>query len=93
MNWFYRVNGQVITRVVSRRVCVCVYWRLRRPPTFLPSSTKEFVRYTILSNNGSNNAIITLIWRSKHLPKGPAPGYLVVPRRAALDAFDDRRAP
>jgi len=50
MNWFYRVNGQVITRVVSRRVCVCVYWRLRRPPTFLPSSTKEFVRYTILSD-------------------------------------------
>ena len=24
MNWFYRVNGQVITRVVSRRVCVCI---------------------------------------------------------------------
>jgi hypothetical protein len=22
MNWFYRVNGQVITRVVSRGICV-----------------------------------------------------------------------
>jgi hypothetical protein len=24
MNWFYRVNGQVITRVVPRRACLYV---------------------------------------------------------------------
>jgi hypothetical protein len=53
MKWFYRVNGQVITCVESRGV-LCIYWRPRRPPTFLPSSTKEFVRYTIFSPRNSS---------------------------------------
>ena len=31
MNWFYRVNGQVITRVEH---ALCIYWRLLWPPCF-----------------------------------------------------------
>ena len=46
MEWFYRVSGHVIARAEH---VLCIYWRPLGSPVFLPSSTKEFVRYTILS--------------------------------------------
>jgi hypothetical protein len=54
------MNGQVITRVESRVIFVDIGGQYGTP-TFLSSSTKEFVTYTIPSYNGSNNAIITLV--------------------------------